>query len=116
MGDVTLQKFLESHSLLPKLPPETDAVVILVGEVFEAAQEPLRQLRGSGVNVAVDSSRRKLDAQIKSAVKSGVKYALFIGEAELASKTYKLRDLQKGEEKELSLDQIASTLAVRKTV
>src|SRR3989339_611689 len=36
MGDVTLQNFLELHKLLPKLEAETDAVVILIGDVYEA--------------------------------------------------------------------------------
>jgi histidyl-tRNA synthetase len=113
MGDVTLQNFLETHGLLPKPELETDAVTILIGDVYEGAQKPISELRAKGVRLAVDSTGRKIDSQIKNAVKSGVKYAIFIGEKELADNTYKLRDLEKGEEKELSLDQIASTISVR---
>ncbi|MBX4196936.1 histidine--tRNA ligase [Candidatus Saccharibacteria bacterium] len=112
MGDVTLQKFLETHKLLPKLKAETELTVILVGDVYDRVQPVLNKLRQTNVNVAVDSTNRKLDAQIKNAVKSGVRYALFLGEKELESNTFKLRDLEKGEEKQLSLDQIASSLAV----
>lgn len=110
MGDVTLQKFLESHNLLPKLKAETDLSVILVGNLYEAVQPVLNELRQAGVNTAVDPSGRKLDSQIKSAVKSGVRHVLFIGDKELESKQFKLRDLEKGEEKQLSLDQIISSL------
>jgi histidyl-tRNA synthetase len=113
MGDVTLQNFLEGHHLLPELVPETDAVAVLIGDVYEASQPALGELRAKGVKLAVDSSDRKLDAQIKSAVKSGVRYAIFIGEEELKNNQFKLRDLQKGQEKNLSLEQIASTLLVR---
>jgi len=117
MGDVTLQNFLVSHGLLKskELALETDAAVILIGDIYGEAQKPLGELRAQGVRLAVDSSGRKLDAQIKNAVKSGVKYAIFIGEKELADNIYKLRDLEKGEEKALSLEQIASTLNVRRT-
>jgi len=115
MGDVTLQNFLEVHDLLPAMSPETDAVVILIGNVYRQAQPLLRQLRKSEVNIAVDSTGRKLDSQIKNAVKSGTRYALFIGESELDSSTFKLRDLEKGEEKQLGLEQVAETLkAARK--
>ena len=114
MGDVTLQRFLDLHKLVPKLKPETDAMVILIGNVYEPAQAALSELRQMGVNAAVDSTGRKLDAQIKSAVKSGVRFAIFIGEKELADNEFKLRDLEKGEEKQLSLSQIASTLSVQK--
>jgi len=113
MGDVTLQRFLETHKLLPSLQPETDVIVILVGDIYENAQPSIKKLRRFNINVAIDSSGRKLDAQIKNAVKSGVRYALFIGEKELSSNKFNLRDLQKGQEQELTLEQIASTLAVR---
>ncbi len=114
MGDVTLLEFLKSHNLLENLRITTDVRVILIGDNYEPAQGIVAELRAKGVNVAVDFSGRKLDMQLKHAIKSGVRYVLFIGEAELASGQFKLRDLEKGEEKELSLDQIAETLRVRK--
>jgi histidyl-tRNA synthetase len=110
MGDVTLLNFLNEHDLIPDLPPETAAVAILVGDVYKDAQKPLADLRKKGVNIAIDSSGRKLDAQIKHAAKSGSRYAIFIGEKELSDGKYKLRDLKKGEEQSLSLQQIANTL------
>lgn len=115
MGDVTLQNFLESHKLLLDLKPETDATAILIGDIYEAAQSAIAELRQAGLNIAVDSSGRKLDAQIKSAVKSGVRYAVFIGDKELTDKMYKLRNLEKGEEKELSLERVISTLSVNRS-
>jgi histidyl-tRNA synthetase len=113
MGDVSLLNFLETHNLLPKLKTETDVTVILIGDVYEAAQNVLTELRHNGIKVAVDSSGRKLDAQIKNAVKSGVRQALFIGDKEIESKQFKLRDLEKGEEKELDLEQVISSLKAR---
>jgi len=106
MGDVSLLNFMETHSLIPKLQAETDLTVILVGDNYASAQPLLSGLRQAGVNVAVDFSGRKLDAQIKSAVKSGVRYALFVGDKEIESHQFKLRDLEKGQEREMSLDQI----------
>jgi histidyl-tRNA synthetase len=110
MGDVSLQNFLQTHDLLPKMPVETDAVVILIGDVYKQAQPLLSQLRAAGLNLAVDNSGRKLDLQIRHAVKSGVRYALFIGEKELTDGHFKLRDLQKGEETSLILDRIIEEL------
>lgn len=114
MGDVTLANFLESHGLLPKLRNETDATVILIGDVYEPAQKTLAQLRQEGLNLAIDSSGRKLDAQIKNAVKSSTRYVIFIGEEELKSGKLKLKDLEKGEEKELTSAQLVSTLSARR--
>ena len=110
MGDVTLLNFLEVHDLLPELKPTTDAVVILIGDVYKQAQPALRNLRRDGLRLAVDSSGRKLDSQIRSALKSGVRHVIFIGEKEIETDTYKLRDLEKGDEKGLGPEQLVSSL------
>lgn len=109
MGDVTLQNFLESHGLLPQMPPETDAYVVLVGQnTYEKAQRVLADLREMGLNLAVDTTGRKIDKQIKTAVKKGLHYAIFIGDTELASEQYKLRNLADGSEESHSLQRIVS--------
>jgi len=110
MGDVTLQNFLESHNLLPDLRHETDIYAVLIGDVYEQAQTILSELRSRGLNIAVDSTGRGPDKQIKTAVKKGVKYALFIGADELASGQFKLRDLGSSSEQTLTLDQIAEVV------
>lgn len=113
MGDVTLQNFLQLHNLLPPLPVETDAVAILIGDVYTQAQPILAEMRLAGARVAVDSTGRKLDAQIRSAVKAGMPYVLFIGEEELKTGQYKLRNLETGKEQTLTPEQVASTLKIR---
>lgn len=115
LGDATLQNFLESHELVPKLHSETDAYVVLIGEnTYEKAQSVLTELRKMGVNVAVDTTGRKLDKQIKTAVKKGVRYAIFIGESELASEQFKLRNLIDGTEETHGLQRIVSIVKDRR--
>ena len=110
MGDVTLQNFLESHQLLPALEPETDARVLLIGDVYQGAQAPIAELRKLGIRVAVDSTGRKFDKQIKAADKSGVRYVLIIGEQELADGRYRLKDLRSGNEEVHSMERIVSLI------
>lgn len=111
MGDVTLQNFLELHKLLPALRPKIDAAIILIGDVYEDVQKVLAVLRAQGLNVSVDSTGRKLDAKIKNAVKSDLKWAIFIGEQELESGKFKLKDLESGDEKELALDDLVTEIS-----
>lgn len=109
MGDVPLLNFLESHGLVPKLHTETDAYVVLIGDnIYEKAQHTLMQLRKMGLNIAVDMTGRKLDKQIKTAVKKGIHYAIFIGEAEIASEQFKLRNLVDGTEETHGLQRIVT--------
>ncbi len=111
MGDVTLQNFLESHGLLPKLPAETDAYVALLGEnTYEKVQKVLDGWRAEGLKLAVDMSGRKAEKQIKTAVKKGINYVVFIGEAELADERYKLKDLTTGNEESHSPERLISIL------
>lgn len=110
MGDVTLQNFLESHKLLPKLQPETDAYVVLVGDVYRQSQQIISELREMGVNVAVDMSGRKPDKQLKNAVKKGVHFAIFIGEKELADEQLVIKNLHTGEEERHGTQRTVSIL------
>lgn len=98
MGDVTLQNFLTTHSLLPELRSETDAYVILVGDVYARAQHAITELRSQGLRLAVDASGRKLDKAIKTAEKKGVHYVIFIGDRELDEEQYGLKNLRTGKE------------------
>lgn len=115
MGDVTLQNFLESHELLPEFSPEADAYVILLGDtLYEQAQKVLDGWRQEGLRLAVDMTGRKIDKQIKTAVKKGYSYAIFIGETELADNRYKLKNLTAGEEEAHSPERIVTILMDRR--
>ncbi len=108
MGDVTLQNFLEIHELLPKLHPETHIYVVPVGDVFKQLQKPLAELRASGLNVALDTTGRKIGAQIQTAEKKGIHYVMVIGEQEIADGRYNLKNLQTGVEEKHGLSRIVT--------
>jgi histidyl-tRNA synthetase len=108
MGDVTLRNFLETHRLLPELPVETDVFVLLAGDIFMEAQPIISGLRQNRLRVAVDSSGRKLPAQLKAASKRGVKYVVIIGDKELAEQKYVLKDMFAGTEETLTVTEIAA--------
>ena len=110
MGDVTLQNFLETHELMPPLLPETDAYVILIGDVYEGALPILKQFRELGVKLAVDTTGRKPDKQIKTAVKKNIHYALFIGEKELADEQYVLKNLNTGTDERHGVERTVSLI------
>ncbi len=110
MGDVTLANFLETHRLLPTISTETDVYIVLIGDVLAAAQKPIAELRAGGLNVAVDMSGRKADKQIKTADKKGIHNIITIGEQELDSGQYPLKNLLTGKEEKHSLARIISTI------
>jgi histidyl-tRNA synthetase len=116
MGDVTLQNFLEVHQLLPKLDPDTELYAVLIGDVYARAQPAIQALRRMGVRIAVDSSGRKIEKQLKTAVKKGIHHAIFIGENELAEEQYMIKNLMTGKEERHGLERIASVVKRRDNV
>lgn len=111
MGDVTLQNFLESNNLLPNLSPETQVTFILIGDVYDAAQNYVQTLREAGINVSVDPTSRKIDSKIKNAFKAGVENVVFAGEKEIENKKFMLKNLKSGTEEELSIEDISARFA-----
>jgi histidyl-tRNA synthetase len=109
-GATTMELFLRAHELLPKLDSTTDIYMIVLGDAVKGAQKLANELRDEGVRVAVDITGRKLDKQIKSAVKMKVPYMLFVGEKELAEEVYTLKDIAREDEKKLSAVRIVTTV------
>lgn len=110
MGDVTLLNFLSSHGLLPEPRAETEVYVIPIGVGLDKAQAITTELREMGVNVAVDITGNKLDKQIKTATKKGIRFALFVGQNELDDEQYALKDLVTGQEERRSLQRVVSAI------
>ncbi len=64
------------------------------------------QLRNSGVSTEVSFVEGKMKKRLGYADKLGIPYAIFIGENEIAKGLYTLKDLQTGEQVELSAEDL----------
>jgi len=111
MGDATLLNFLESNGLLPDILYETDVYIVTIGAVQAEAQEIAQKLRAKKLNVAVDLSGRKWDKQLRTAEKKGIQNILFVGEQEIKSNVFKLKNKLNGTEAMVQLDEIIDRLA-----
>jgi len=105
-GDVTLENFLNLHHLLPVLDPETQIYACLIGDVSSKSHGYIQSIREHGINVAVDYSGKKLGDQIKNATKSNINNVIIVGDDEISTDTYKLKDLQSGNESQLTLKEL----------
>jgi histidyl-tRNA synthetase len=114
-GLSTTELFLQSHNLLPKLPSTTDVYIAVLGEdVLPGAMKLASELRAEGVNTELDTTGRKLDKQIKTAVKKEIPFLVFVGEEELRSEVYSFKDTASSEEQKLSFARIVSTVKDRR--
>jgi histidyl-tRNA synthetase len=107
--------FLESHGLLPELNSTTEAYLAVLGdESLAGAMKLAGKLRHEGVNIELDFTGRKIDRQIKTAVKKQIPYVLFIGEEELKSEKYTLKDTHSGEEHKLGFERLVARVKDRR--
>jgi histidyl-tRNA synthetase len=110
IGDVTFRDFLETHKLLPRLHTATEVYLVVLGDALKGAQKLAHQLRDQGVNTEVDITGRKIDKQIKTAVKKGIPFILFVGKKELDEETYTLKDITNEKEHKLSFARLVTTI------
>jgi histidyl-tRNA synthetase len=97
--------------LLPESPAaERSVAVVPIGDAAEVpAWELAQRLRREGVVVEI-AYKGKPGQRMKRASKVGARYALSLGDQELARGVVKLRDMDGGAEEEVPLDEVASRL------
>lgn len=116
-GSTTTEDFLRAHELLPQPASTTELYLIGLGEnVNNDVLQLAAELRDEEVRVAVDLTKRKLDKQIKAAVKKHIPYAMFVGENELKNKEYNLKNLSTGTEQTLALERIVSIVKDKRSL
>jgi histidyl-tRNA synthetase len=113
-GLTMTELFLQTHDLIPKLPSTTEVYVVVLGDTLKGATKLASNLREEGVNVELDITGRKLDKQLKTAVKKDIPFIVFIGEAELKSEVYSFKDTASSEEQKVSFERMVSLVKDRR--
>ena len=106
-GDVTTKDFLETHGLLPEYKPAIALYICHLEGFIDQANQLAANLRQQGVNVAVDLSNRQVSKQVKTADKEKIPFVLVVGEEEVKSGKYKVKNLKESKEKDLEQAEIA---------
>jgi len=109
VSDVIIENFLETYDLLPEYNSLTDLMVCTLEENYISNANALaKDLRKDGLNVVVNLTSKKVGDQIASADKKKIPFILCIGQEEVDSGKYKVKNLKSGEEKELKIDEITN--------
>ncbi|HTK39873.1 MAG TPA: histidine--tRNA ligase [Patescibacteria group bacterium] len=107
--------FLTAHNLLPVMNSSTELYMVVLPDADEGAATLAKELRQQGVKVEVDITERKVDKQLKTAIKKQIPYVIFVGESELKSKVYPLKSTADGSEEKLSFERLVSKILDRRT-
>lgn len=102
MGDVTMRDFLETHKLLPEGLSSTGPEVMVIpfdAECNLAAQKLANELRrATTARIATDISTKKVGKKIGDASERNVRFVIVVGENEIQSQNFTIKDLRSGEE------------------
>ncbi len=94
--------------------PRPDVVVVPLGRAaLLQAAAVIRALRRAGVWVETGDPERRLRPQLEKAGKLGARYAVILGDEELARRAATLRDLVSGEQSSVALDGLTAELRRR---
>jgi histidyl-tRNA synthetase len=107
MGDVTMRDFLETHNLVTaSITAPTIMVVPMTPAENLAGQKIASLIRRKEITVATDISTRKIGKKISEAAEKLVEYVLVVGEDEIASGTYTLKNLLEGTSTSGSIEEL----------
>ncbi|MBU3968837.1 histidine--tRNA ligase [Patescibacteria group bacterium] len=117
MGDVTIRDFLETHKLLPNHKAKVCLYICtLTDEYISHANKIAIKLRENDLNVEVDLTSKKVSDQLSLANKKGIPFVVCVGENEVKTGKYKIKNMDTGEEKEIKFDQISNFISSIKTL
>ncbi len=89
-----------------------DVFIVFLGEAARAHSLKLaRDLRAAGVAAQIEFDDRKMKKAMMRAADSGARYALIVGETEVASGRYGLKNLATGEQESLAIEEIVAKIA-----
>lgn len=99
MGDVTMRDFLETHDLLTSDITAPTLMILPTDESLNMeAQKVAQEFRNADISVAVDLSNKKVGKKISEASDAFVTYVLVLGEDEIKTSKYTVKNLEAKEE------------------
>ena len=102
---------LENQNLLPDKNRSVDAYVVALGEKAQAeAFKLVMDLRDAGLSAAIDYAGRSMKAQMKQANKLNAKYAVILGDDEIAEGAALIRSMADSSQDKVAFDAVIEKL------
>ncbi|GAA3986163.1 histidine--tRNA ligase [Actinomadura viridis] len=105
---------LEAEGAAFAAPPRCEVFGVALGEAAERAVFSLvNDLRQAGIAADMAYGGKRLKGAMKDADRSGARYAVILGERDIAAGSAQVKDLQGGDQAAVPLPQIVTTLKER---
>lgn len=100
----------EEENSLPSKPSRDIFIGYRGEDAMKEAFKLVNTLRQEGISAESDHLQRSVKAQMKYANKLGAKYSAIIGESELEEKALNLKNMESGEQTQVSFDQLTKVM------
>ncbi len=112
-GIERIYEIMEERNLFPNnLDQSNDVLISYLSENYIGKSlEIANTLREKNIKVDVYSENNKLKKQLQYANKNNIPFVIIIGEEEIKSKLYTLKNMKDGTQKNLSIDEIISKVS-----
>ncbi|MBR0261906.1 MAG: histidine--tRNA ligase [Selenomonadaceae bacterium] len=102
---------LELQGLIPSQDKKIAAFIVSGGSEAEIyAFKLLNDLRQKNISAAMDFGKKSMKSQMKAAAKSGAKFALIVGEDEVASSTVTVKNLETSTQEKVPVDKVSEKI------
>lgn len=107
MGDITLLEFLKGWNLLPELPIEIDAAVVVFNNDLETTVKVSEKLRNLGLRIDSSLLIEKMDKQMKYFDRKGIQWVVIPGEEEMKEGKVTLKNLKERTQEQVKIEEVA---------
>ncbi|MBR4904009.1 MAG: histidine--tRNA ligase [Selenomonadaceae bacterium] len=102
---------LELQQLLPEQNKKIAALIVASGAAAESYSfKLLTDLRRKNISASMDFGKKSMKAQMKAAAKSGAKFALIIGDDEVASSTVTIKNLETSAQENVPVAEVSDKI------
>lgn len=102
---------MEMQGLFPERSEGADAFIVAMGDAAkDEAFCLLAELRDAGLSARMDYAGRSMKSQMKQADKANARYALILGEDELAKGVVTLRNMESSAQEQVAREEIVNKL------
>ena len=102
---------VDTNNMLPAYPVSTTKLVIIpLDNTLEECFSLCTQFKENGVYAEVNYSERSFKAKMKDANKREIPFVMIVGEKEVDSKIYSLKNMATSEQKQLSFNESLSEI------
>ena len=104
-GDVVAEDLMETYGAISETEAVADIYICPMNDtVTDYAQDLAQKIREKNIRVAVDYSQRKVGDQIKTADRKKIPYIIVIGEEEVKTGEFKLKNLATGDQQVTTIE------------